>query len=805
MHFSSAIARSTRTTADLVTSAVVLCYIAVAAMPGAASAEEPQPAAQRVQQQIEEIVVTAQKKAEDIEQVPISMLAFRGQFLTEAGIEKLHQLASYSPNVRLTGNEFGPTVFIRGFGTPFAGSAFEPAVGFAVDELSIPREIYMADPLYDIERVEVLRGPQGTLFGKNTPAGLFNVTTRAPTDEFGGDVVAWAGGLGVHHEEAGVGGALSDVARFRLAAVDLEQAADVHNTKLDVGEPATGQRAVRLKLDVRPLDGLDVLLIGSGAFTNARFSNLQNYLMRDSSVRFLRQYDPKFEDDGFDHQDSINLKKDLHRETGSVQGNFHYALGDLLGMRDANLVAILGDTGFNQTAGVDEDASPADIANLTFHFRYQQRSAELRASGLLPGPFRIGEIEPLIGALFFDAHLLSNAPLRAGKDLGAFVLSAPGFELITKRQAPGGVGFTDLTQATARLGIDPIGDAHLLEGDGGRFLLDQDLDSKAVFGQVAWHLTERWTASFGGRFTYEAKKAHLLNQCFQPGVVCAALGIEQFDLQRSRSETDFAPKVTLQYFPLSNLSLFATRGEGFKSGGFNNFSFTRTGIEVEPEKTVSWEVGAKGSLFDERLAYSAAFFDMEAKDLQVQNLVGTIVVVRNAASARSRGVEMDLRWLSPWQALSVTGAGALTDARFKDFRNAPATASSGSNTQDLSGRRMPFVPETQLALTPRLDFPIHAALSRDVVFTTALDVLYRSSAYLDSDLDPKKRQPGYAILNARIGLTDSAERLSLIAAVTNLANTDSAEYITNSIVFPGGYMVRQEFQRNYEVQLRYSW
>ena len=154
----------------------------------------------------------------------------------------------------------------------------------------------------------------------------------------------------------------------------------------------------------------------------------------------------------------------------------------------------------------------------------------------------------------------------------------------------------------------------------------------------------------------------------------------------------------------------------------------------------------------------------------------------------------------------------MTDARFIDFRNAPATASSSSKMQDLSGRRMPFVPETQLSVTPRLAFPLHTAdvpvlgrLSRDLVFTTALDILYRSSGYLDTDLDPHKRQPGYAILNGRIGLSNSDERLSLVLAVTNLANTDSAEFITNSIVFPGGYMVRQEFQRNFEAQVRYSW
>src|SRR5207249_164020 len=138
----------------------VLALAALLAAPATLPAQTTEAAAP-APRTIEEIIVTAQKKEQSLEDVPISITALDGDFLKKAGVDDLHKLAEYAPNVRFTTNPCCTTVFIRGFGNPFAASAFDPAVGLAWDELSIPREIYMSDPLYDVERFEVLRGPQG--------------------------------------------------------------------------------------------------------------------------------------------------------------------------------------------------------------------------------------------------------------------------------------------------------------------------------------------------------------------------------------------------------------------------------------------------------------------------------------------------------------------------------------------------------------------------------------------------------------------------------------------------------------------
>jgi iron complex outermembrane recepter protein len=765
---------------------------------------------------VEEIIVTAQKKEQSLEEVPISITAIDGEFLKKAGIDDLHKLAEYAPNVRFTTNPCCTTVFIRGFGNPFAASAFDPAVGLALDELSIPKEIYMSDPFYDVQRFEVLRGPQGTLFGKNTPAGLFNVVNARPTRELTGYVLGRAGTLDVHRVEAAVSGSpswLRDFAQLRVSGVELHGPGDVENTKLGIKEPAAKQRAGRLEIALQPLRDLDVLLIGSGAHTTSRVFHVQLARLTPAELDFLRQFDPRIESDPFNHQNSIDLRDDLSRTTYLGQANFRYDLEHLVPVKNAELVTILGYTGFFQDNPLDVDFSPADILALRSPspFDYHQLSAEMRASGTFAGPFRFGDVEALLGVLLFDANLVSDSHARSGKDFAKFLVSEPGFELVTGgAPPPGGVSVDEVLQ---RLGLNPLPDTGLLQNDGANFFLDQDTRSYALFGNAAWRFDERWTLSVGGRFTLEEKHAHLRNECLSPGVICAALGIDRFDLHESRSETDFSPKVTLQFFPFEGLSLFGTRAQGFKSGGFNNFTFKRSSIEVEPERAVSYEAGVKGMLLGNSLAYGLTLFDMEVDDLQLQNLTGGFVQVRNAASARARGIELDFRWLTPWEPLSVRGGGALTDARFRNFKNAPAMAGSGQTEQDLSGKRMPFVPKTQLIVTPELRVPFHTPalaqtadwLPPHMAVTIALDVLYRSSMYLDSDLDPKTLQDEYVKLNGRIFVVPADEKWSLGFAVDNLSNVDALEFATDSLVFPHAFSTFQEFQRRYTVEVRYNW
>ena len=167
---------------------MILASCLAVAPPGAAAEGEERPARRTV----EEIVVTAQKREEAATRVPISMTVVDGDRLRESEIVRFHELVKLTPNVTLPNGTCCGPVFVRGIGTPFGFTAFDPTVGLVLDELPVNQNVYLSDPLYDVERVEVLRGPQGTLFGRNATAGLFSVTTGTPTEEPAGHLAAHA-------------------------------------------------------------------------------------------------------------------------------------------------------------------------------------------------------------------------------------------------------------------------------------------------------------------------------------------------------------------------------------------------------------------------------------------------------------------------------------------------------------------------------------------------------------------------------------------------------------------------------------
>ncbi|MGH7803426.1 MAG: TonB-dependent receptor, partial [Candidatus Binatia bacterium] len=439
-------------------------------------------------------------------------------------------------------------------------------------------------------------------------------------------------------------------------------------------------------------------------------------------------------------------------------------------------------------------------------YLYDQKSIELRGGATIDAPFGFGEISFLVGGFLYESNLETFSPLTAGQDIEEYLLGPAGFELATG--APpvlGSAGFSTLGEVAAALGLPPL--PSVLAGDGSSFFLDQKTTSQAVFGNLAWRFLEQFELSLGGRLSFEKKEARIQNVCFDPGVLCAALMIQEFTRDETRDEEDFSPKVTLSWFPLDDLTLFATRAQGFKSGAYNNFSFTADTIEVDSEKAISWEVGGKGRTLDGSLSYALTLFWMEVEDLQLQNTLGALVQVRNAGSARTRGVEVDLQWLSPWEPLAIRGSGAYTDGEFLEFPNAPPVAGSSATAQNLEGRDMPFVPEWQMNLTPELRFPVPSPIayfSDGLELIGALDFLYRSEFYLDSDLDPHTLEDDTVMLNARFGVATADGRLSLTLAVDNVTDADVLEYQTDSLLYPGGYVSMQEFQRTWGLTAKYA-
>jgi iron complex outermembrane receptor protein len=268
----------------------------------------------------------------------------------------------------------------------------------------------------------------------------------------------------------------------------------------------------------------------------------------------------------------------------------------------------------------------------------------------------------------------------------------------------------------------------------------------------------------------------------------------------------------VQWFPTNDVALFATRATGFKSGGFNSRSTVRSALEVEREDGLSWEAGVKAAGFDRSLAFGVTLFDMEIENLQLPKLVGGTVkddVITNAARARSRGAELDLRWLTPLEGLSITAAGAATDGRFLHYPDAPT---SRNGTVDLSGHPLRFLPKWQLGVMPALELPIRvssvpsslARLGDRFAFTAAVDVLFRSKLDPNLDVADPREQGAYVLLDARVGVTTPDGAWALVLGGTNLTNADVIQLANPGGAFLESTSINQSFQRSWWMSLRYG-
>tara|TARA_R110001599_G_scaffold51319_2_gene144148 strand:- start:6214 stop:7089 length:876 start_codon:yes stop_codon:yes gene_type:complete len=255
---------------------------------------------------LEEVVVSAQKVDQSSQDVPISLTTVSGDFMRELGATGLQDIAPYIPNVRFS-SDTDPAlaqINIRGFGSNPLNSAFDSSVGFVQDDIFFNRPSYYNEAMFDIARVEVLRGPQGTLFGKNTIAGVFNVTTKGPSEEFSGDVRFKRTDPAEQNVELGVGGAITDWLGIRVAASDVSRDGQLENQFLNRQDDEHDQNGQRIKLLFTPTEQLSVELMGVRSETSANYWGLQLAKLDDGTRSFLENYDANIEDDPYNYTSS---------------------------------------------------------------------------------------------------------------------------------------------------------------------------------------------------------------------------------------------------------------------------------------------------------------------------------------------------------------------------------------------------------------------------------------------------------------------------------------------------------------------
>ncbi|WP_321395354.1 TonB-dependent receptor [Emcibacter sp.] len=776
---------------------------------------------------LEEIVVTSQYREQSLSDVPISVSVVGGAQLEEQSIERMADLQFAVPNFTMAESGIGTNVFMRGIGSG-NNQGFEQSVGVYVDGIHHGRAQQTRQPFLDLERVEVLRGPQSILFGKNSVAGALNMTTAKPTEEFEGYVSGAYEFVDTAYEVTGVlSGPLSDTMRVRVAGRYHDKDGYIDNLTLDRKEPQQEDWAVRgilewdlsedlqatFKVERSAFDvvGRNIEIaneLPNGAFPTGdplagmTYSQILVYgFGQDASVL----------NNTLNGQRSANGDWSNNDATEAVM-TLNYAMGDHM------LESITGYSKFKYDEVCDCDFTGANVFSLPIQEEYEQFSQEIRLTS--PG----GEtIDYILGAYFQTSD-------HDYKD--QFLIDDTSVLVPALNTNPNLAPFAPLFGALSAYGFTGAGD--LLANTATPRQAHVDADVYSAFAQLTWNINEQFSLQLGGRLTHEKKSGtksiwvenidgtplegvqqlapdfsglvfdlatsnaiagnleEFLTPFFGAPTAAAlaagygstfagnALVLGSFPVAVDRSETKFTPDIKLQYRPNDDVMLYASFSKGSKSGGFdfrgNNKAASATmadAFEYEDEKATNYEVGGKLTLADGAAELNFAGFFTKYKDLQVSIFDGTLGFnVGNAARAEAKGVELDGRWQVA-EGLTLTGSLAWLDFEFKDYFNGqcyfgqtPDSVVNGVNFCDYSGETNQLASKWQGSVG--IDHSLN--LTDDILLNTNVNMYFTSEYHASANLNPNLMQDGYAKLNARIALTDADNTWELAVLGQNLTD-----------------------------------
>jgi iron complex outermembrane recepter protein len=719
-------------------------------------------------QQLEEVIVTAQKRVESLQDVPISITAVSGEKMNEAGIFKIEDLQTFTPNLSMTETGISTQIYIRGIGTG-NNQGFEQSVGQYVDGVHYGRQQLLRAPFLDLERVEVLRGPQSILFGKNSIAGALNMTTATPVDEFTGSLSGKYSPDGDITEFTGIiNGAITDNLYGRIAARKYDENGWMENTTLGDDEPQRDESAIRGTLlwnatddltitfkaeyDEFDVDGRQIEIvqddpaIAGSPIPGLNFSQILGVLGYPGGIEESKQNNKRQRDE------AEFSENEIENYTLTVD----YQLGE------NTLTAITGFVGYEFLEACDCDFVGAPVFDVLIDEEYEQFSQEIRL--VSPG----GETIDWIGGAFYQESDLDYQSL----------LTVP----------------TNSLLGSVSAALAP------LTGTAGTRDYTADSEMWAVFGQATWNISDTLRATVGARYTSEDKEATREVNITDPATGLpstnpvaptlwfAVFGIEneQFmghKLDGDRDESVFTPLVNVQWDVSDDIMLYASYSSGFKSGGFDAASNSVASWEFEEEEATTYEAGMKSYLLDGSLEFNAAVYLTDYDDLQVSQFDGTLgFTVGNAAETRVWGLEVDGRWAITDNLTAGYGLAYL-DHEYKDYSNGNCYnrqvpdgdfAPNGEQLCDYTGKSGQYTPEWSGFASLNHVYPLSAGLD----LNSSVDVSYTGEQNTHVNLDPQWEVDDLTTMNLRMGLY--AERWDVAVLVQNLTDEQQFTYVGNT-------------------------
>jgi iron complex outermembrane receptor protein len=744
----------------------VVAMSVASAWAASARAQDPLPSQTTVGNEVAEVLVTARRRAERAQDVPIALSVIGGDQLRATDVANVRELYRQVPSLSVSiPNARNTSLLIRGVGASLANDGLVNSVGVFVDGVYYARAGSAGFDLVDLDRVEVLRGPQGTLFGKNTTAGALNIATKAPSFDLEGMGQLTLGDYGRVEARAMVSGPITDSLAFRFTAAYSRRDGFVDNVRTGDDLNDFYDRSARAQLLWRPNEDFSLRIIGDfsrqsldccvniPAFVATTLANGNPFPSGLYARSALLGYTPL-------PIDPFARKTDI--DTGQVINTVQKGIS-----AEANL-NLPGHTLTSITAYRYWSFDPYNDLDLVglpvllegaFHSSSRTFTQEVRLASTGEGP-----ISYVLGGYFLRETLFSYAVQEFGSAAGVWIL--PGLPAAITTPAFDGFG--------AELTDKPV------------------TRSLAAFGQATWHLSDRVDLTAGLRYTDEKKHGYVMQTpfggapvaslppAFQPAVqaIRDATSPPSYYAEDSRQEDNLSGTVNAAWTIAPDVLAYASYARGYKSGGIN-FTVLPPGIDrqVAPETADSYEVGLKTQFADRRVtlnlaAYRTDFTDYQSTRIFVNTSGSTVIFITNAGKVRTQGIEGDLTaHITP--DLTLRASAAYTDAKFVSYPNAPCPQEQfQSQSCDLSGRRLPLVSKYSSYLGIDYQHPtrLFQMAGQGVMGFVNADYAWRSG--FDGSTSALSGIDGYGLVNLRLGLRTEDRKTELTFWARNLFDED---------------------------------
>lgn len=707
---------------------------------------------------LEEVIVTAQKRESSMQDVPVSMTAFSGSDLEKMGVGRLEDFIGMTPNVTINFNDSirATEITIRGIVSDPNNVGIDQAAGVYVDGVYMARPTTINTGVYDTERVEVLRGPQGTIFGKNTIAGALSFITRLPSQSAEFEMVGNLSNFS--------GKRLYAMANLPIAENKLALRASVQYEKRDgyiknlVGPDNNDADNINGRVSLLYTPSEDVEVIWRADAAKDRTHQGATEVLVPSPMFEGWPFFTTQDDDPWDRVIKDSQSSFQDRDLWGTSLEVNWDLGD------ATFTSISAYRTFDWDNFQTTDHSEFDIFGTGIAEDEEQYSQEFR--------------------------LASN-----GADKLNYVVGLYWFEQDMDAEATAWVGADAFSPFGAPLGSNPVPGTGYIDITTGN-------KSLAAFGQLIYSLSEKISITAGLRYTTEDKDIRHALFGSPEGVFVPTVPEVSF----KRTDSEWTPMLSLQYFANDDVMAYFTFSNGFKAGGYNAFSFNLvqpdgTPAEFDPEYVDNYEFGIKSTLAGGRVRMNAAIFFMDYTDLQVNQLIQNengIIDFRtsNAAVAESKGIEIELAAILA-DGLDLTVAYGYTDAEYSDF------AGATPDGQDFTGNDLELAPKNSFSTSLQYATPVTDSWN---LFARA-EYVYRSAQYSDAGNTDAIRGDSYGLVNGRLGFSTQDDLVGINFWVRNLMDEDYAivRGFGSGAFSPGAIFQRVGTERTYGVELAYRW